>query len=307
MMMNERGEDAANVLAEYSNRLAEAVERAGAAVVRVDARRRQSASGVIWAADGLVITADHVLERDEDLTVGLPDGRAVGAKIVGRDPGTDLALLRADAQGLAPMPQGPTPRVGHLALIVARPGDGLATSIGVVSAVGGPARTWRGGQLEGFIRTDATMYPGFSGGPLVNATGQMVGLATSHFGQGAGLAIPLETVTRVASALQSHGRIRRGFLGISSQAVPMPDTLRKKLGVSQESGLLVVGVEAGGPAEQGGVIIGDLLVELGGQAIQTTEDLRSHLGSERVGQSTPVRVIRGGEPRQLTVTIGERE
>jgi S1-C subfamily serine protease len=304
--MNEGTNTTADVLAALSDNLAGAVEQAGRSVVRVDARRRQSASGVVWADEGLVLTADHVLEREEDLTVGLPDGQTVAATIVGRDPGTDLALLRVQGEGLVSVQQGPQPKVGHLALVVARPGDGLATSIGVVSAIGGPARTWRGGQLDGFVRTDATFYPGFSGGPLVDAGGKMIGLATSHFGQGAGLAITLNTVVRVTSALLSHGRVRRGFLGLSSQPVELPRAVRASLGLEQESGLLVVGVESDGPAERGGLMMGDLLVALGGQPIRNTDDLRGALGPERVGQSTPVRVIRGGEPREVSVTIGER-
>jgi S1-C subfamily serine protease len=305
--MNAQAEDTVSVLAGLSDDLARAVERAGASVVRVDARRRQAASGVVWAADGLILTADHVLERDEDLTVGLPDGRSVGTRIVGRDPGTDLALLRAEAQGLSPVQQGPAPKVGHLALVVARPGSGLETSIGAVSALVGPARTRRGGRLEGIIRTDATFYPGFSGGPLVDTGGRMIGLATSYFGQGAGMAIPLETVGRVTAALLSHGRVRRGFLGLSSQPVGLPEALRTRLGLGQESGLLVVGVEPGGPAESGGLLIGDVLIALGGEPVRDTDDLRGLLGAKRVGQATPVRVIRGGEPRELTVTIGERQ
>jgi S1-C subfamily serine protease len=304
--MNEGTNTAADVLAALSDNLAGAVEQAGRSVVRVDARRRQSASGVVWADEGLVLTADHVLEREEDLTVGLPNSQTVAATIVGRDPGTDLALLRVQSEGLVSVQQGPEPKVGHLALVVARPGDGLATSIGVVSAIGGPARTWRGGQLDGFVRTDATFYPGFSGGPLVDAGGKMIGLATSHFGQGAGLAITLNTVARVTSALLSHGRVRRGFLGLSSQPVELPRAVRARLGLEQDSGLLVVGVESDGPAERGGLMMGDLLVALGGQPIRNTDDLRGALGPERVGQSTPVRVIRGGEPREVSVTIGER-
>jgi S1-C subfamily serine protease len=306
MLMNEGANEGASVLAALSDNLAGAVDQAGRSVVRVDGRRRLSASGVVWPGEGLILTADHVLEREEDLTIGLPDGRTLAATIVGRDSGTDLALLRAEARELAAIQQGPQPSIGHLALLVARPGDGLATSIGVVSALGGPTRTWRGGQLEGFIRTDATFYPGFSGGPLVDTGGKMIGLATSHFGRAVGLAISLATVSRVTSALLSHGRVRRGFPGLSSQPVPLPETLRSSLGLGQESGLLVVGVEPAGPAEAAGLMIGDLLIALGGQAIRNTDDLRAALGPELVGQSAPVRVIRGGESRELSVTIGER-
>jgi S1-C subfamily serine protease len=305
--MSGEADRGAGVLGAFSDALAEAVARAGGSVVRVDARRRQSASGIVWAADGLILTADHVLERDEDITVGLPDGRTVAAKVVGRDPSTDLALLRAEAAGLTPIEQGPQPRVGHVALIVARPGDGLATSIGVVSALLGPVRMLRGGQLQGLIRTDATSYPGFSGGALVDSSGRMVGLATSRFGQGAGFALPLETIGRVTAPLLSHGRVRRGFLGLSSQAVELPAALRQTLGVDQETGLLVVGVEAGGPAERGGLLIGDILIAMGDQPVRHTEDLRGLLGQESAGQTASLRVIRGGAAQELTLTIGERE
>lgn len=294
------------VLGALSEQLASAVERAGSSVVRVDGRGRQPASGVVWAAEGVVLTAHHVLERDEDLSIGLPDGRTVGAAILGRDPGTDLALLRAQAQGLAALARGPTPRIGHLALVVARPGSSLAASIGVVSALGGPVRTWRGGRLDGVIWTDATLYPGFSGGPLVDVEGRMLGLATAQFGRGTGLAIPLETVERVANSLLSHGRIKRGYLGVSSQTVALPESLRQMVALAQESALLVVGVERGAPADQGGVMLGDVIVSLGGQPIRDTDDLLAQLGPERIGQATQMRLIRGGEMREATVTIGER-
>lgn len=290
-----------------SDALANAVVRVGQSVVRVDARRRHSASGIVWSADGLILTADHVLEREEDLAVGLPDGRTVSASLVGRDPGTDLALLRAETANQSPPTWGAEPRVGQLTLIVARPGPaGLATSIGVVSAVGGPARTWRGGQLERFVRTDATFYPGFSGGALVGADGGLLGLATSGFRHASGLAIPIETIQRVTTALLSHGRVRRGYLGVTSQPVGLPEALRQARAIEQQSALLVVGVESGGPAERAGLLLGDVLLTLGGQPLRDTEDLRAALGPDSVGQQVAARVLRGGELRDLTVTIGER-
>jgi S1-C subfamily serine protease len=297
---------AAQVLGAFSDALAEAVARAGSAVVRVDARRRSGASGVVWAPGGLILTADHVLERDEDVTVGLPDGRTVGAAIVGRDPGTDLALLRAEGIDLAPIGRGATPQVGHIVLLVARPGGGLATSVGVVSAIGGPSPTRWGGTLEGTIRTDATFFPGFSGGAMVDTEGRLLGLATSYRGWDYGLGIPLETVERVTQTLTSHGRVKRGYLGLTSQPVAIPEPLRQKLGLGQESGLLIVGVESGSPADRGGLLLGDVLVAFNGQPVRHTDDLLAALGPERVGQATPARVVRGGEPRDLSVVVGER-
>ncbi len=297
-----------SALAALSDGLAAAVDKAGASVVRVDARRRQAASGIVWSTDGAIVTADHVLERDEDLKVGLPDGRTVAATLVGRDPGTDLAVLRAEATGLAPIGRGTAPRTGQLALVVGRPYGDVMTSLGVVSAVSGPIRTMRG-RLEGLIWTDAMFYPGFSGAPLVDATGSAVGIATSRFGggQGTGVAIPLDVVDRIVGSLVAHGRVARGFLGIGSQPVALPAAIAQKLGRGEgESALLVVSVEPNGPAEKAGFIVGDLLVALDGQTVSDTDDLRDLLTPERVGKTLTARVVRGGEPRELSVTIGER-
>jgi S1-C subfamily serine protease len=298
-----------NTLAAFSDALADAVARAGRSIVRVDGRHRQPASGIVWSADGLVVTADHVLERDDDLQVGLPDGRTAKARLVGRDPGSDLALLKADATGQTPIPRGAAPRVGSLTLIVARPGPELMASLGTVSAISGPIRTRRGGTIESLIATDATFYPGFSGAPLIAASGDALGLATSRFrgGRGSGVIIPLSTVERTVAALGAHGRVRRGFVGIGSQPVQLPEALRQRAGLTdQETGLLVVTVEAGGPAEQAGLLLGDVIVAFGGEPVREPGELRDLLGPDRVGQQVTLRIVRGGEPRDLTLTVGER-
>lgn len=302
--------DSGNALAALSDALADAVELAGRSVARVDGRHRQSASGIIWTADGLIVTADHVVERDEDLGVGLPDGRMVKARLVGRDPSSDLALLKIDETGLTPIQKSAAPRVGSLGLIVARPGSDLMASLGTVSAIGGPVRMRRGGRLEGIIAVDATYYPGFSGAPLVGANGGMLGLATSRLrgAGGAGFAIPPSAVEQAVTTLSAHGRVRRGFLGIGSQPIGLPEALRQAAGVGdQESGLVVITVEPNGPAEQAGVLLGDIVVALGGEAVRDPGELRDLLGSDRVGQQTALRVIRGGQSVGLTVTIGERQ
>jgi S1-C subfamily serine protease len=296
-------------LAAFSDALADAVAQAGRSIVRVDGRHRQSASGIVWTGNGLIVTADHVVERDDDLQVGLPDGTAVRARLVGRDPGSDLALLQVDASGLTPLARGGSARVGSLALIVARPGPELMASLGTISALSGPIRTRRGGRLDGLIATDATFYPGFSGAPLIAASGEAVGLATSRFrgGSGSGVVIPMATIEQTVTALSSHGRVRRGFVGIGSQPARLPDSLRQKLGLAdQETGLLVVTVEAGGPADQAGLLLGDVIVAFGGEAVREPGELRDLLGSDRVGQQATLKIVRGGEPRDLTLTIGER-
>jgi S1-C subfamily serine protease len=305
----EQGTSSGSALAALSSALADAVEQAARSVARIEARRRQAASGIVWSADGLILTADHVLERDEDLAVGLPDGRRVTASVVGRDPSSDLAVLRADATGLTPLARGGSARLGNLGLIVARPGDEPMASLGTVNAITGPVRTRRRGRVEGLIVTDATFYPGFSGAPFVGADGQVLGLATSRFGggQGAGVIIPASILERVATALVGHGRVRRGFLGLSSQPVAIPEALRTRAGIGdQEVGLMIVGVELGGPAETAGLTLGDVLVSLGGEPVRDTGELRDLLGPERVGEAVAVKVIRGGAPLDLTVTIGER-
>ncbi|HZU06041.1 MAG TPA: trypsin-like peptidase domain-containing protein [Chloroflexota bacterium] len=300
---------AAGLLAQLSEDLARAVELAGQAVVAVKARRRIPGSGVLWTPPGVVVTADHVLEREEDILVTTADGRELPAAVVGRDPSTDLAVLRVAANGLAPATLGDsaTVRVGHFVLALGRAGPGApSASIGIVSAIGGPWRSRRGIVVEGYLRTDLTLYPGFSGGPLVDALGRVIGINTSLLAQGQGMALPLPTVQRVVEALLTQGRIRRGFLGISTQPVLLPAALARRLGLTQESGLLVLATEPQGPADRAGLLIGDIVVGLAGQPVRSTDDLLALLGPERVGTVQEVHVVRGGELHRLTVTIGER-
>ncbi len=294
-----------DLLNTLSNQMADAVAQAGTAIVTVNGRPRQPASGIVYAAD-MVLTADHVLERDEDLSVETPDGRTLAAQVVGRDPATDLALLRVSGLGIEPLATAESPaRVGQLVLAVGRPNSGgPMASLGIISAVGGPLRTRQGGVLEQFIQTDATPYPGFSGGPLVDSKGTMVGLLTTGFG-GVALGIPIAIAQRVAATLAQHGAVKRGFLGISSQPVQLPEGQRA--GLSQASGLLVVRVEADSPAARGGLLVGDVLVNFDGQQLYDTDDLQALLSGERVGASLPVGLIRGGQQVTAQVTVGERK
>jgi serine protease DegQ len=295
-----------DLLAALSDGMANAVEKIGAAVVRVNGRRRRPASGVAYAPNR-VLTASHALEREEDLTVGTGDGRTLPARFVGRDPSTDLAALRVEGlEAEAATPVEGAARIGQLALAVGSPGrgEGPRASLGVVSSIGGPMRTWRGARLERYIQTDATAYPGFSGGPLIDARGNVLGIMTTGLARGATLAIPAELAWRVASTLEERGSVKRGYLGILSQPVRLPNGQR--LALTQRGGLLVVGVEEGSPAGQGGLIIGDILATLDGQPVEDTEDLLELLTGERVGREVSLKVIRGGELQTLQVTVGER-
>src|SRR5215212_9644268 len=304
----ENVKESSDLLAALSDGMADAVAKVGKSVVRVNGRRRRPASGVVYAPDA-VLTASHVLEREEDLSVVTGDGRTLPARFVGRDPSSDLAVLRVEELNVeaAAATEG-EPRIGQLALAVGSPGrgdgPGPRASLGVVSSVGGPMRTWRGPRLERYIQTDATPYPGFSGGPLIDARGNVLGIMTTGLARGAALAIPAEVAWRVARTIEERGSVKRGYLGILSQPVQLPDGQR--LGLTQRGGLLVVGVEDGSPAGRGGLIIGDILATLDGQLIEDTEDLLVLLTGERVGQEVPVRVIRGGELQELRVTVGER-
>ena len=298
-----------SVLASVSDELAGAVERAGAAVVTVDGRRRHPASGIVWSADGLIATANHVVERDEEIGIGLPDGRTIAADLVGRDPGSDLALLRIAASDVLLLPRSDVePRVGHVALAIARPGpSGVMASLGVVSAVSGPLRFRGGASLDRYVQADVAMLPGFSGGPLVDSVGNLIGLNSSTLGRAGQLTVLPATIDATVATLLQHGRVRRGYLGVGAQGVRLPETLARTLNSDQELGLLIVSVEAGGPADTAGLMLGDVILAVDGAPVSQVEQLQEQLSGDRVGNSIPIRIARGGEPREVRVTVGERQ
>jgi S1-C subfamily serine protease len=296
-----------NTLQEFSEALADAAERAGKSTVLVDARKRLPASGIAIAAD-LILTADHVLERDEDIKVILPDGSDLPARIAGRDPGSDLAVLKLDSASAAPAQAAKTPaRVGQIVLALGRPtANGIEASLGTVSAVSGPVRTGRGGMLEKYIRTDTISFPGFSGGPLVGAEGTVLGVNTSGLAHGAALTIPSDLAWKIADTLVKHGHIKRGYLGIRSQTVEIPESARQSLKREQATGLLVVGVESNSPAAKGGLMVGDILTAVAGAPVEHHDELFARLSGEVVGKPTPLEILRGGGLKTVNVVIGER-
>jgi len=296
-----------NVLIELSDALADAAESAGKATVLVNARRRMPASGIAYAAD-LILTADHVVEREEDIAVTLADGTEVSAKVAGRDAGSDIAVLkleRATAQ-VAEATKGPA-RLGQLALVLGRPSrHGIEASLGTVSAIGGPIQTGRGGMLEKYIRTDGISYPGFSGGPLVAADGTVLGLNTSGLANGVAITVPADIAWKITETLAKHGRIRRGYLGVRSQTVEIPSVTQKSLKREQATGLLIVSVEKDSPASKGGLIVGDILVAVASVPVLHHDELFARLNGDVVNKSTPIEILRGGQPQTLNVLIGER-
>lgn len=293
-----------NLLTDFSNALAQVVATVGNSVVKVDARRRLPASGIVWSADGLILTAHHVVKGDK-AEIGLADGKSVSAKLVGRDPGTDVALLQAEATDLAPAGWSETAQVGNFVLALGRPGKSVQATFGVVSAVGGEWRTPAGGKVDRYLQTDVLMYPGFSGGPLVASDGQLLGLNSSALLSGVSVAIPAGNIRRTIESLLAHGHIKRGYLGVSTQTARLPQAIAEQTG--QETALLVVAVEPGSPAEISGLTLGDTILSLDGVAVRHHDDLLATLTGERVGNKVPMGLLRGGELRTLNVTIGQRQ
>jgi S1-C subfamily serine protease len=292
-------------LSTFSNAMAGLVESAGPSIVRVEARRRLPASGVVYSADGLIITANHVVEQDEQIQIGLPDGNTLNATLVGRDPATDLALLRAERGGLRAPTWGDAAelKVGHLMLALGRPGKTVQATLGIVSALGGEWRTGAGGEMDHYLQTDVVMFPGFSGGPLVDADGRFAGVNSSSLVRGMSVAVPAATIKRVVTALAAHGKMPRGYLGVGIQPVRLADGVQQLAG--QETGLMLMSVEPGSPAQGAGLLQGDVIIAFADQPVRGLDELQALLRGDRIGQSSPVRLIRGGQVQTATVTLGQ--
>ena len=287
-----------NELAALSSELAAAVERAAPAVAAVHARPRFPSSGVFWRP-GILVTAEHTIRREEEITVTLADGSNPSAALVGSDAGTDIAVLRVEGAAGSPLPRAAAdPVPGQLTLAIGRsPDSGVNATMGIVSAVSGPWRTWRGGRLDHYIRLDLTLYPGSSGGAVISTSGEVIGIATSALSRIAGLAIPAATIDRVVDEIIARGRVARGYLGLGLQPVELPD---------HRKGLIVLSLAQDGPAARAGVLIGDILVSLGGNPVEDTDDIQGVLESHGVGLSVTAGVLRGGDSREVAITVAER-
>jgi S1-C subfamily serine protease len=290
---------------DLSDGLVGQVKRAASSVVRVDGRRRGSVSGLVWSSDGTILTASHGLEWDDEVEIGLPSGETAAAELVGRDPSTDLALLRAKGAPLAaPEWSEDALEVGQLLLALTRPGRGPRAALGLVSRLGEAWRTASGGKLDRYVELDLALHHGFSGGLVLDLAGRAVGLATAGLARGTPLLVPTATLRRVAKAILTHGGIRRGYLGVSSFPVRLPGALEQTCG--QASALLLTAVEDGSPAGRAGLMVGDLLLSLGGNALGHMGDLLPLLEEERIGDEAVARIIRGGAVQEVKVTIGSR-
>ena len=297
----------AGVLSNLSDALAEAVETVSPSVVRVDGRSRMPASGIVWSSDGIIVTAHHGVHRDGKISVARHDGKTVPVALVGRDPSTDLAVLRAEAKGLtAPnWAEASDLHVGHLVLALSRPGRSVRATLGIVSAL-----EQRG--LAHARRRPARPLPADRCGHVPRILRRSscerlrtgAGVNTSAMLRGTALTVPYATIRQEVETLLAHGRIRQGYLGVSAQAVPLPASLAEQH--AQETGLLLVTVEPDSPAELGGLLLGDTIVALEDTPMRHLDDLLANLSGDRIGKTVSVRVIRGGQAQELTVTVGER-
>jgi len=285
-----------------SNELAAAVDRAGRWIVGVNARPRLGSTGIHWR-QGFVVTANHTVQVDEGIGLIRADGRSVPATLAGRDPAIDLAILKVEPfdVGVAEVADSSSARVGHVVLAL---GAGPRASLGVISAVvGEPGSHKVGGDV---LTLDLTLYPGFSGGPLVNAAGQVLGLVTSGRARHLQLAIPAATVSRVVDEVARRGHLAQAYLGVATQPVRLPDSIRERLGLAQETAVIVTDVRPDSPAAHGGLSIGDVIVSFGGATVLDPYDLKRVLRPDRVGQRLAVSVWRGDAPRELEVVVAER-
>jgi S1-C subfamily serine protease len=290
-----------------SNAFAEATEKAGAHTVAVHTEARGSSSGVIWRP-GLIVTAEHALRRDEEIQVTLANGKVASAKLQGRDPSTDIALLKCEEAGnAAPLGDSGSLKAGQLALVVGRTrASGPVAALGCVSLVASERRMWGGATISPYARLDVALQRTAVGGAVINADGHVVGFATPKFAPAGALALPVATVNRVVDALLAKGRIPHGYLGVGLQPVRLPESLRETLQRREKTAAIVLEVEPNGPAHKAGVVIGDILIGLNGRPVMRLEDVHAHLHGEQIGNAVSAEFLRGGVRREANITIGER-
>ena len=298
--------DDRTTLAMLSEQLADAVATAGAALVAVHARPRLPSTGVHWK-DGLVVTTEGTIRREDDIAVTLPDGRRIPATLAGRDRGSDLAVLRIASGSLpvATLGDPATLRPGHLVLALARlDAGGPRAAFGAVSATGGKWRCWKGGEIDSWLQSDLDIYPGFGGGPLVDATGRIHGVNSGGLSRTLATTIPVATVNRVMTQLLERGYVARGWIGAAMQPVRLDPATQQRL--KREAGLLLLSVEPDAPASRAGLLVGDIVVAIDRKDLDGFDQLLDVLGGDVVGKKLKLEVVRAGQPVSVEVVIGER-
>ena len=305
--MSPKSESGSSALVELSSQLAAAVEIAGNSVVAIHARRRIPSSGIVWR-DGVIVSASHTVRRDDEMPVTLPNGDSTVATVAGRDPATDLIALRIKGakSHVAPRADSSSLRVGSLVLAVGRPGRNVSASFGIISAVGEGWRSWQGARIDRVFRLDLSVYDGFSGGPLVDASGAVLGLNNSALARGTPMALPAKAVDRVLDELLESGHVRRPFIGVAVQPVALSASLVKQHQLGHDSGLLIVSIADASPADKAGVLLGDVLLEANGQSISRPDDLLDALSSVESGGAVTLKLLRGGTIKTVSVTPADR-
>jgi serine protease Do len=292
------------MLKELSNEMADAVAVAAPSVVQVQGRRRP-ASGVVYG-DDTVITTMHAIGTEEGVRVRRDDQAVLDAELAGWDPTTRLAVLRVASLGLPPIrPANGATRVGQIAIAIARSwSNALTASAGVVSVIGGPLPTGPRRAIDQVIRTTAPMHSGFSGGAFIDPAGALIGVTTAVTIRGLGVVIPTEIAWKAAATLLEHGRLRPGYLGIVGQVVTLADSQSPER--ENRDALLVIGVAPGSPAAGARVLVGDILLELDGNTVESPEQLMELLAGAEVGRVARLRVLRGGSSVDMELVVASR-
>jgi S1-C subfamily serine protease len=305
--MSPKSESTSSTLAELSSQLAVAVETAGNSVVAIHARRRIPSSGIVWR-EGIIVSASHTVRRDDEIQVTLPSGDSTVATVAGRDPATDLIALRVDGakSHVAPRGDSSSLRVGSLVLAVGRPGRNVSASFGIISAIGEGWRSWQGARIDRVLRLDLSVYDGFSGGPLVDASGAVLGLNNSALSRGMPMALPAKAVDRVLDELLERGHVRRPFIGVAVQPVALSASLVKQHQLGHDAGLLIVSIADSSPADRAGIFLGDVLLEANGQTLGRPDDLLDALSGVSNDRAVTLKLLRGGTIKTISVTPADR-
>lgn len=294
-------------LQDLSNNIAEIVSQSGKAIVSINANRRFSPSGIHWRK-GIIVTSDESLKRCDRISVTLENNLKTSVSLLGRDATTDVAVFQIEADiPVATIGDAANLKVGNLVLALARGSEGdIRAAMGAVSVVGDEWQSMSGGKIDRFIRPDISLYPGFNGGALVDATGNVIGMNTTGR-RGTALTIPASTINRVVEQLVTKGKIPRGYLGLGMQPVKLPDNLKSSLNLTSAGGVIVVNVESNSAAENAGILLGDILINFDGNSLEDTNDMLALLNdSSRIGKSVQLQLIRGGELIELDITVNEK-
>lgn len=294
------------MLQSLSDAVSQLAEKVSPSVVHIGNGRR-SGTGFVWSPDGYIVTANHVVGRASSVEVELDGGTELEGKVVGRDPYSDVALLKVESGSLAPIELGESGelKTGQFVLALANAfGESTSATLGIVTSPRRTLQGWWGVVMEDAVITDAKLNPGYSGGPLVNASGKLVGMNVAYF-SGRGVAVSARTLKEIIPKLSKDGRIKKGFLGVMTDTISLPEQLAKRPEINQEDGVIVLSVEEDSPARKAGVALGDVIVKLGDKSIENLYDLHRELRNQQIGSSTTLWVLRGEVLTPLKITPTE--